>query len=179
MAEKLVFQYDQEGDILYINKCAPYAEQESEEIGAKRSLDWSLYTGQEVRIHRNLRHLKMTVCAKLPHPRWETSGLFIAEKKSPTVATRLGEAALGCIFLRVRLPWLGREDVITSPPKSQPDRLLRRKSQVMTGVGWLQTFSHYWRALPGTGNPLANAIPLVYSCPRGDSTYTCICSGCF
>lgn len=33
MAEKLVFQYDQVGDILYINKCAPYAEQESEEIG--------------------------------------------------------------------------------------------------------------------------------------------------
>ncbi|PSR14278.1 DUF2283 domain-containing protein [filamentous cyanobacterium CCP3] len=33
MAEKLVFQYDQVGDILYINKCAPYAAQESEEIG--------------------------------------------------------------------------------------------------------------------------------------------------
>ncbi|TVP66692.1 MAG: DUF2283 domain-containing protein [Leptolyngbya sp. LCM1.Bin17] len=33
MAEKLVFQYDMEGDILYINKCDPYAEQESEEIG--------------------------------------------------------------------------------------------------------------------------------------------------
>jgi uncharacterized protein YuzE len=33
MAEKLVFKYDQVGDILYINKCAPYAEQESEEIG--------------------------------------------------------------------------------------------------------------------------------------------------
>lgn len=33
MAEKLVFKYDQVGDVLYINKCAPYAEQESEEIG--------------------------------------------------------------------------------------------------------------------------------------------------
>jgi hypothetical protein len=33
MAEKLVFQYDQVGDIFYINTCAPYAEQESEEIG--------------------------------------------------------------------------------------------------------------------------------------------------
>ena len=33
MAEKLVFQYDQVGDTLYINKCEPYAEQESEEIG--------------------------------------------------------------------------------------------------------------------------------------------------
>lgn len=33
MAENLIFQYDQEGDILYINRCAPYAEQESEELG--------------------------------------------------------------------------------------------------------------------------------------------------
>lgn len=33
MAENLIFQYDREGDILYINRCAPYAEQESEELG--------------------------------------------------------------------------------------------------------------------------------------------------
>lgn len=33
MAENLTFQYDHEGDILYINRCAPYAEQESEELG--------------------------------------------------------------------------------------------------------------------------------------------------
>ena len=33
MAEKLTFHYDQEGDILYIDKIPPYAEQESEEIG--------------------------------------------------------------------------------------------------------------------------------------------------
>lgn len=33
MAEKLVLKYDRMGDILYISKCAPYAEQESEEIG--------------------------------------------------------------------------------------------------------------------------------------------------
>ncbi|WP_035990776.1 DUF2283 domain-containing protein [Leptolyngbya sp. KIOST-1] len=33
MSEKLLFQYDQVSDIFYINKCAPYAEQESEEIG--------------------------------------------------------------------------------------------------------------------------------------------------
>jgi uncharacterized protein YuzE len=33
MAEKLIFQYDREGDILYINKRPPYAEQESEELG--------------------------------------------------------------------------------------------------------------------------------------------------
>jgi uncharacterized protein YuzE len=33
MAEKLTFQYDRDADILYINKRAPYAEQESEELG--------------------------------------------------------------------------------------------------------------------------------------------------
>lgn len=32
MAEKLIFQYDREGDILYINKCVPYKEQETEEL---------------------------------------------------------------------------------------------------------------------------------------------------
>lgn len=33
MAEKLTFRYDRTGDILYIDKCRPYAQQESEEIG--------------------------------------------------------------------------------------------------------------------------------------------------
>jgi uncharacterized protein YuzE len=33
MAEKLTFRYDRVGDILYIEKCPPYAEQESEELG--------------------------------------------------------------------------------------------------------------------------------------------------
>ena len=33
MEAKLIFQYDRVGDILYINKCPPYAEQESEELG--------------------------------------------------------------------------------------------------------------------------------------------------
>lgn len=33
MAEKLIFRYDKLGDILYIYKCPPYADQESEEIG--------------------------------------------------------------------------------------------------------------------------------------------------
>lgn len=33
MAEKLTFRYDRTGDILYIDKCRPYAEQESEELG--------------------------------------------------------------------------------------------------------------------------------------------------
>ncbi|WP_417909413.1 DUF2283 domain-containing protein [Candidatus Electronema sp. PJ] len=33
MAEKLIFKYDREADILHIDKCLPYAEQESEEMG--------------------------------------------------------------------------------------------------------------------------------------------------
>lgn len=34
MADRpLTISYDREGDILYVDKCKPYAEQESEEIG--------------------------------------------------------------------------------------------------------------------------------------------------
>ncbi len=33
MAEKLIFKYDREADILYISKIEPYKEQESEELG--------------------------------------------------------------------------------------------------------------------------------------------------
>lgn len=33
MAEKLTFKYDREADILHIDKCPPYAGQESEELG--------------------------------------------------------------------------------------------------------------------------------------------------
>ena len=33
MEAMLSLKYDREADILYINKCAPYAEQESEELG--------------------------------------------------------------------------------------------------------------------------------------------------
>jgi uncharacterized protein YuzE len=33
MEAKLSFRYDREADILHIDKCAPYAEQESEELG--------------------------------------------------------------------------------------------------------------------------------------------------
>jgi len=33
MDEKLTFRYDREGDILYIDKAPPYAEQETEELG--------------------------------------------------------------------------------------------------------------------------------------------------
>ena len=35
MAEKLTFRYDREADILYIDKCTPYSEQESEELGGE------------------------------------------------------------------------------------------------------------------------------------------------
>jgi uncharacterized protein YuzE len=33
MGAKLTFKYDREADILYIDTCLPYAEQESEELG--------------------------------------------------------------------------------------------------------------------------------------------------
>lgn len=33
MAAKLTFQYDRQGDILYITSCPSYAEQETEELG--------------------------------------------------------------------------------------------------------------------------------------------------
>lgn len=33
MAANLIIKYDPTGDILYINKCTPYPEQESEELG--------------------------------------------------------------------------------------------------------------------------------------------------
>jgi uncharacterized protein YuzE len=33
VAAKLSFKYDRDADILYISKCPPYAEQESEELG--------------------------------------------------------------------------------------------------------------------------------------------------
>ncbi len=33
MDKKLTFRYDKMGDILYIDVCSPYSEQESEEIG--------------------------------------------------------------------------------------------------------------------------------------------------
>jgi uncharacterized protein YuzE len=33
MEAKLSFRYDREADILHIDKCTPYAEQESEELG--------------------------------------------------------------------------------------------------------------------------------------------------
>jgi hypothetical protein len=32
LAAKLTFEYDRTGDILYVNKCEPYAEQDSTEL---------------------------------------------------------------------------------------------------------------------------------------------------
>jgi uncharacterized protein YuzE len=33
LAAKLIFKYDREADILYIDTCPPYSEQDSEELG--------------------------------------------------------------------------------------------------------------------------------------------------
>lgn len=33
MGQKLTFKYERDADILYIGKCAPYATQDSEELG--------------------------------------------------------------------------------------------------------------------------------------------------
>ena len=46
MAAKLTFEYDREGDILYINKCKPYAEQECEELGDEVVARLSPTTGE-------------------------------------------------------------------------------------------------------------------------------------
>jgi uncharacterized protein YuzE len=46
MEKKLNFKYDREADILYINKCIPYAEQESEEIGDEVIARLSPETGE-------------------------------------------------------------------------------------------------------------------------------------
>jgi uncharacterized protein YuzE len=46
MVEKLTFKYDKIGDILYIEKCPPYAEQESEELGDEVIARLNPITGQ-------------------------------------------------------------------------------------------------------------------------------------
>ena len=38
MEAKLTFKYDREADILHIDKCPPYAEQESEELPVNADL---------------------------------------------------------------------------------------------------------------------------------------------
>jgi uncharacterized protein YuzE len=46
MEAKLTFKYDREADILYINKCPPYPEQESEELGDEVIARLSPTTGE-------------------------------------------------------------------------------------------------------------------------------------
>jgi uncharacterized protein YuzE len=46
MDQKLTFQYDREADILYINTVAPYAEQESEELGDEIVARLNPHTGK-------------------------------------------------------------------------------------------------------------------------------------
>lgn len=46
MAEKLTFRYDREADILYIDKCPPYSEQESEELADEIIARLSPETGE-------------------------------------------------------------------------------------------------------------------------------------
>ena len=46
MAEKLTFEYDREADILHIDKCLPYTEQESEELGDEIVARFNPTTGE-------------------------------------------------------------------------------------------------------------------------------------
>ena len=46
MGTKLTFQYDREADILYINTCPPYPEQESEELGDEIIARFNPKTGE-------------------------------------------------------------------------------------------------------------------------------------
>jgi len=46
MDQRLTFQYDREADILYINTVAPYAEQESEELGDEIVARLNPHTGK-------------------------------------------------------------------------------------------------------------------------------------
>ena len=46
MGAKLTFKYDRVGDILHINKVAPYAEQESDELGDEVIARFNPTTGE-------------------------------------------------------------------------------------------------------------------------------------
>jgi uncharacterized protein YuzE len=46
MAGRLIFQYDREADILYINTVVPYAKQQSEELGDEIIARLNPQTGQ-------------------------------------------------------------------------------------------------------------------------------------
>jgi hypothetical protein len=45
MAAKLTFRYDRIGDILYIDKCLPYKEQEEDQIGDQLAVRTNPKTG--------------------------------------------------------------------------------------------------------------------------------------
>ena len=57
MEAKLTFRYDRKADILYIDKCPPYPEQESEELGdeviARLNPDTGEIENQEVLFFSN------------------------------------------------------------------------------------------------------------------------------
>jgi uncharacterized protein YuzE len=46
MDQNLTFRYDQVGDILYIDVCSPYPEQESEEIGDEVIARFNPHSGE-------------------------------------------------------------------------------------------------------------------------------------
>lgn len=46
MEKNLTFRYDQVGDILYIDVCSPYPEQESEEIGDEVIARFNPHSGE-------------------------------------------------------------------------------------------------------------------------------------
>ena len=46
MGEKLAFRYDKVGDIMYVEKCPPYAEQDSNEIGDEIVARFNPKTGE-------------------------------------------------------------------------------------------------------------------------------------
>jgi len=46
MEEKLTFRYDKIGDIMYVDRCPPYAEQDSDEIGDEIVARFNPKTGE-------------------------------------------------------------------------------------------------------------------------------------
>jgi hypothetical protein len=46
MGEKLTFRYDRVGDIMYVERCPPYADQESDEIGDEIVARFNPQTGE-------------------------------------------------------------------------------------------------------------------------------------
>jgi len=77
MDKGLIFKYDREADILHIDRCTPYAEQESEELGDEIIARLNPNTGQvenlevlffSTRLLRGeLFELPLDVDLRLPH----------------------------------------------------------------------------------------------------------------